>query len=472
METKSSLANPFEAFVKRYYDDPVGFVVHVLGVQPDPWQVRFLRAIAKGERRISVRAGHGVGKSTGCAWAIIWHAVTRYPQKTVCTAPTAPQLYDALWAETKFWFAKLPPVLRDLFDLLSDRIQLKESPEGSFISARTSSRERPEALAGVHSAHVLLICDEAPGIDEGVYENASGSMSGDNACTILIGNPTRLTGLFYKTHHQLRHQWFTMHVSCIDSPRVNADFVDQIRATYGEGSNQWRVRVLGEFPDREDDVLIAGELIEAAMTRDIVVPPEAPLVYGLDVARFGNDRTVLCKRKGPVVTEVKPWSGLDLMQTVGHVLNEAEMDRPAEICVDSIGLGAGVADRLRELSKGLGFVVIDVNVSEASAVNVKAHRLRDDLWVQTRDWFQTRACKIPQMQELRDELAAVTYSFSSAGKLLVESKEELKRRGMRSPDLADALCLTFASFAGRVGGRGGTTWRPGEALRRGIRGIV
>ncbi|NDB70019.1 MAG: terminase B, partial [Methylocystaceae bacterium] len=345
----ADLSAALEQFVEAYRDEPVLFAKNVLGFEPLPWQEEFLGLLAKGERRISVRAGHGVGKSAVCAVALIWHMMTRMPQKSVCTAPTAGQLFDALFSEVKHWANRLPDPLRESIDVFTDRIISKGAPESSFISARTSSAERPEALAGVHSEHVLLICDEASAIPEAVFESAAGSMSGHEATTVLIGNPTRNTGLFFKTHHQLSSDWKTLHVSCLDNPLVSRDFIEQIKATYGEGSNAFRVRVLGEFALRDDDSLIAADLVDTAQNRDIVLNADEPLVYGVDVARFGSDRTVIFKRRGNVALGYKFWSGEDLMGTVGRIVHEASIDHPYEICVDSIGLGGGVADRLREL---------------------------------------------------------------------------------------------------------------------------
>jgi phage terminase large subunit len=460
-------ANEFSAFVARYHGDPVGFVENVLKATPTPDQKTFLEAIAKGTRRISIRAGHGVGKSTVCSWAMLWHMLTRFPQKAVCTAPTSGQLFDALFAELKRWITELPPFLSSLLEAFSDRIELRAAPDASFISARTSTPERPEALAGIHSEHVLLIVDEASAVPEPIFESAIGSMSGHSATTVLIGNPTRNSGTFYRSHHDLATEWTTFHWSCLNNPLVNIDFVKQVADTYGEESNAYRVRVLGEFSLRDDDVLIPAELVDAAISRDVQVDPKAPLVYGLDVARFGDDRSVLCKRRGNVVTEMKVWKNLDLMQLVGAVVNEAEDDKPDEILVDSIGLGAGVADRLRELGKPAR----DINVSESAALNPKANRLRDDLWLAARDFFRERAGKIPNDPQLRQELVSPTYKFTSNGKLQVEGKADMKKRGLKSPDLADAFCLTFASSAMRVGGRY-TKWRAGESLKRNIRGVV
>lgn len=460
-------ASTFDDFIALYRSNPVGFVRDVLGQTPTKWQEEALRKVAAGRRRISIRAGHGVGKSTVCAWAVVWFMCTRFPQKTVMTAPTAGQLFDALFSELKAQVNRLPPVLRDSFDVFSDRIALKGAPESSFASARTSSSDRPEALAGIHSEHVLLIIDEASAVPEAVYEAAAGSMSGHSACTILIGNPTRNSGMFYKTHHELASDWDTMHVSCVDNALVAADFVDQIRATYGEESNAYRIRVLGEFAVADDDTLIAAEIVDSAMTRDVSGTEQDVMVYGVDVARFGSDRSALCKRRGNVVIEVKSWGGLDLMQLVGAIVNEANIDRPAEICVDTIGLGSGVADRLREM----GYNVRDVNVAETSAMNPNANRLRDELWLSVRDWLTTRGVKIPNDASLRHELVAPRYTFTSTGKIVVESKDAMRKRGMRSPDLADALCLTFAGNAALVGGRA-SSWLKGKPLRRNLAGVV
>ena len=465
--TAAEKNNDFVAFIERYERDPVGFVENVLEAKPLPWQKDFLNALARGERRISVRAGHGVGKSTACSWALIWHMTTRYPQKAVVTAPTSAQLFDALYSELKAWINKLPAVLRESFEVFSDRVVLKGAPESSFISARTSSTERPEALAGVHSEHVLLVVDEASAVPEQVFEAAAGSMSGHSASTILISNPTRNSGLFYKTHHDLASDWFRMHVSCLNIPLVSSDFVAQIKATYGEESNAFRIRVLGEFALADDDTLIPAELVDGAIRRDITAGGDDPLVYGLDVARFGSDRTALVKRKGNVVLEVKSWGGLDTMQVVGAIVNEAKLDKPDEICVDTIGLGSGVADRLREM----GHNVRDVNVAESSAMNPNANKLRDELWLAVKDWLATKSVRLPADDQLRHELVAPRYSFTSSGKVVVESKDSMRKRRMRSPDLADALCLTFASQAAMVGGRA-PRWVPGQALKRHIKGVI
>ena len=461
----------YREFIGRYRGDPIGFAEDVLGVDLLPDQRAFLQALMAGKRRLSVRAGHGVGKSAVCAIAVVWFMTTRYPQKTVVTAPAAGQLFDVLYPEIKKWVGVLPPAIRELFVVFTDRIVLKaeldRKIEESFVSAKTSSMDRPEAMAGVHSENVLLIFDEASGIPEAVYRAASGSMSGHNATTILIGNPTRNAGTFFDTHHSMKDNWHRLHWSGIGNRLVSPDFINDTRDRWGERSNEYRVMVLGEFPVAEARVLIAAELVDAAMVRDVVLNVRDPIVYGVDVARFGDDRSVICKRQGNVVLEIKAQRGLDLMGTVGWVASEARVDGPSEIMVDSIGLGSGVADRLRELK----FNVRDVNVAEATAMNLGAYRLRDELWIQVRDWLNQRTCKLPKDDDLRMELSSACYDYHSTGQYKIESKDSMKQRMRHSPDLADALCLTFAGQGALVGGRA-PAWIPGKPLKRNLRSVV
>jgi len=438
--------NPFIKLMARYRDDPVAFAREVAGIEPDEWQVELLDAVAAPAiRRISVRSGHGVGKSTGVALAAVWHVLMRVPSKTVVTAPTSSQLFDACFAEMKNVAKRLKPPFDNLLELKSDRIELKSHPESTFISCRTSRAEQPEALAGVHSPSVLLIADEASGIPSSVFEAASGSMSGHSATTILTGNPTRNTGFFYDTHNRLRDDWYTMHVSCVDSPRVSEDFVEDMKRRYGEDSPAYHVRVLGNFPPSEEDTVIPVSLIEHAMANDIKVHEDTIAIWGLDVARQGGDASVLAKRQGPVIHPLTVWRNLDLMQLTGAV--KAEYDamppskRPAEIIVDSNGFGAGVLDRLREL----GLPARGLNVSERAMAKDTYLNLRAELWFKMKMYLEGMDVSLPRDDALYAELAAPRYHFTSAGKLQVESKDSMKKRGVASPDRADAVALSLAN---------------------------
>ena len=267
---------------------------------------------------------------------------------------------------------------------------------------------------------------------------------------VMCGNPTRNTGYFYDAFHSMADRWKTRKVSCDDSDLVSDEFVKDMATKYGDESSIFSIRVLGEFAKEDDDVLIPLYLLEDAVRRDVEITESAPIVWGLDVARFGNDKTALAKRRGNHLLEpVKWWAGKDLMQTTGALLTEYEecdyRDRPTEIIVDSIGLGSAVVDRGIELE----LPVIPCAVSESPSLRGKYVRLRDELWFKAREWFVGKDVRIPDDTQLIKELSVPRFSYTSTGKLKIESKDEMKKRlgANASPDIADAFCLTFASQA-------------------------
>ena len=381
--------------------------------------------------------------SAMAAWTITWFCNTRAPFKCAVTAPSAPQLFDVLVPETRKWFERLPKAWNQLWDMTSDHIRLKSDQE-CFITFRTSRPETPEAMAGLHSTNILLVADEASGVDEAVYEAAGGSMSSPGAITLLIGNPTRSTGFFWRAHTLERDRWHCMAVSCLDSPRVSRDYIDEMARRYGENSNAWRIRVLGQFPQAEDDTLIPAELVDSAMQRDVPLDEKAPLIFGVDVARYGNDASCLVKRQGYCVVEPpRRWRNISTMQLAGAIKDEYEMsfgNKPKLIVVDSIGIGAGVVDRLHEQ----GLPVLGVNVGEQSSTKERFMRLRDEMWFQCKEWLGTRRVRLPKDDQLRDDLCGPKFTFTSDGRIQVESKERMRARGLPSPDAADALILSLA----------------------------
>ena len=459
-------------FVQTYHSSPAKFVHEVLGVEPLDYQAEFLDAIADGTRMLSIRSGHGTGKSTAASWAMLHTLIFKFPCKIVVTAPTTGQLFDALFAELKKWINELPQPLKELLNVKSDRVELIAAPSEGFISARTSRKETPEALAGIHqeAGTVLLICDEASGIDEAVFEAAAGSMSGANTQTVLLSNPTRSSGTFYESQTRMAHKWWTRRWSCMDSPLVSEEFIEEMRERYGEESAAFDIRVRGEFARADVDTIIPYHLVEAAQNRDVVLDPDARCIWALDPSRFGSDRTALVKQTGKVITEVKSWRGLDLMQTVGRVMAEYDAlppsSQPAEILVDSIGLGGGIVDRMAEL----GAPVRGINVAEAPSMKGTYNNLRTELWFKTKAMLEDRACKLPKDDELLADLTGIRYSFTSSGKLQAESKDSMRKRGLRSPDLADAVCMLAASDATTALSGTLTKWR--GAIRRNLSGIA
>lgn len=437
------------ALVAKASKSRVFFVEQMLGATPDPWQKKILTALDEGNTRISIRSGHGVGKTAMVAWCALHYLLFRFNVKIVVTSPSGRQMSDGLKPEISLWIDRLPKGIGLAEDLTitSDRIVRASDPKNNFISFRTARMETPEALAGIHADHVMVLVDEASGVPEVVYEAAAGTLSTSGSIAILIGNPTRARGLFYRTHTSLTDHWKSYKVSSMDSPRVDQAFIEDIRKTYGVDSNQFRVRVLGEFPTTEEDMVIPYELVKSALGRDVHPIPDGKIYWGVDPGR-GGDPTGFCSRSTNAVLELEEWHYPDLMRLVGRIKTKWDdcpvEDRPEAIYVDSIGLGAGVADRLRELD----LPVVDVNVSEAPSMKDRYPRLRAEVWFQSRGWFEGRNVVIfPSLalaEQLVDELSSPEMRILSNGKTDVETKDDMRRRGLRSPNLADALNLTFA----------------------------
>lgn len=480
-----------DEWLARYAPSALLFVREVLGAEPEPWQEEVLRQYDADRTlsvdgvlriresyfvRISIASGHGVGKTALLSWLIVHHAATLYPQKTAVTAPSSNQLWDALWPETKIWINRLPTQISSLFEPKSERIELISDPAGSFISAKAARKDQPEALAGVHSDFVLLILDEFSGIPDAVIESASGSMSGRRVAMVGAGNPLRGSGYFFDTHHKLSKEWRHYTVSVFDSKFASKDFAQMIETRYGKDSNQYRVRVLGLFPETDDDVIIPMELVESAIGRDVTAPKVSSVVWGLDVAFMGGNRTALAKRRANVLLEPpKAWGGLDDAQVAGRIMLEWENtikdDRPADINVDCIGYGAAVSTRL----KALGLPARCINVSESPAFKNSMYRnLKAELWAKGREWFFHRDVQIPLrdkdgvMEDFIEEITTARWKPQPvSGKILVNPK-----KSEISPDLADAFILTFASESFVLSGIEDAYRNWKKPLNNPIKGIV
>ena len=430
-----------ESLIEQWYDDPDKFDRDVWPDDlPEVWQTKASGLIVSHDR-VAIRSGHGVGKSAWLARRILWWGSTRYPWKVGCTAPSSSTMFDALWSELAKWHAKMPAELRSRFEWKSERFEYLKDPAVCYAVAKTARRETPEALAGLHSENMLFIIDESPGVDDIIFETARGAMSTLGAKTIMTGNPTRLSGYFFDAFHKNRGWWAGMQVASHESSRCNLAELAQWREEYGEDSNFYRVRALGDFPSAEDDVIIPLHMVESAVNRD-VGQIESDEIWGLDVSRAGVDLCALAKRRGNVMPEpVKTWRSDDAMVSVGKVMNEYRdaKVKPRQICVDSIGLGGPVADRLAEQ----GLPVHCVNVSESHSSNDRYLRLRDEMWEKTRGWFYGRDVKIPRDEHFIGEISLVKWKPKSNGKMCVETKAEMKKNLHKSPDRSEAFCFTF-----------------------------
>jgi hypothetical protein len=240
----------------------------------------------------------------------------------------------------------------------------------------------------------------------------------------------------------MRESWACLHWDGEESPLVSRKYVDDMAKKYGRESPIFQVRVKGNFVTASDGI-ISLAMCESARNRDVMQSGNK-VIWGLDVARFGDDSTALAKRKGNYQLEpVREWYGKDTMQTVGMLKVEYDdaIEKPVLICIDVIGLGAGVVDRAKEI----GLPVRGVNVAESPSDDEQYERLRDELWFKGRDWLNTRDCKLCDDDALIGELTTPRYQILSSGKIKVESKSDMKKRGVKSPNCADAWLNTFAN---------------------------
>tara|TARA_A100001388_G_scaffold54723_1_gene37473 strand:- start:2987 stop:4519 length:1533 start_codon:yes stop_codon:yes gene_type:complete len=468
-------------------DDPLNFVKFVFEwgkegtplenfTGPRKWQEKILRDIGIHIQRnqtidfpemyrLAVASGRGIGKSALVSWLILWMLSTRLGSTIIVTANTEQQLRSRTWAElgkwltlaiNSHWFNKTATTIRPAqwFEEALVR-DLKIDTGYYYAQAQLWSEENPDAFAGIHSSYgVCLIMDEASGIPAPIYSVSEGFFSEPTADRywLTFSNPRRNTGPFYDSFHGKRSFWKQEQIDSRTVEGTDKELFQQMLEQYGEDSTVARVEVLGEFPRADDDTVIPMELIKASIDRDVSLSASAPIIWGLDVARYGGDNSALCVRQGNTVLEMKSFQSMDLMQLCGAVKNKFDdctaLERPQEILVDVIGLGSGVVDRLAEQN----LPVRGINVSEAPATKKNYLNLRAELWFSIKDWLAQRDCRLPNDDELVSELAAPIYKYTSSGKIKLESKEEMRKRGIKSPDKADALALTMASSAASFSG--------------------
>lgn len=441
-----------------YADHPVEFVEDIIGAKPDSEQRKILQSVADNAMT-SVRSGHGVGKSTVEAWIVIWFMSTRPFPKIPCTAPTQHQLFDILWAEISKWLRHSPALDKE-FVWTKEKVYLKGFPEEWFAVARTATK--PDALQGFHAENVLYIIDEASGVEDSTYEPVLGALSTAGSRLLMCGNPTQLSGFFYDSHHKNRASYSTFHIDARNSTRVSQDFVSTIKNMYGEDSDVFRVRVAGEFPKAEDDVFIPLTLVE----RSILTPytePTSPgiLCIGCDVARFGDDKTVIGYKVDERVQFYKKHRGQDTMQTADDIIAIAEQlihkykyTHPIAVKVDDGGVGGGVVDRLRQMKRNsperfwwlelfpvkFGLRIKHIHYHDSTSYMMGV--LKKLLLPHDEDGLKKPVEVIlPDDADLVAQLSTRKYGMTENSKIKIESKDAVKKAGRPSPDEADCLLL-------------------------------
>ncbi|MCL2357011.1 MAG: terminase B [Defluviitaleaceae bacterium] len=441
----------FSAKRRIWRTDPVLFAQEVCNFQPDEWQKNVLRDIA-AHPRVSVRSGQGVGKTSVEAVVLLWFLACFKNSRVVATAPTLQQLRDVLWAEVSKWQSK-SPLLKRILKWTKTRVSVVTQEERWFAVARTATK--PENMQGFHEDYMLFIVDEASGVADAIMEAIQGTLSGENNKLAMFGNPTKTSGTFYNSFHADRARYRCHKVSSLDSPRTNKENIDFLIAKYGEESNVVRVRVFGEFPVADEDSFIPLQMAERAV--NVERDTAGSITFGVDVARYGDDKTIIAVKEGNAISIPIVRHGQDLMRTVGDVVRlyrstlAARPDYTGKIVVniDDTGLGGGVTDRLEEVKReeNLRRMVINA-INFGGAVDDKGAgenyvNMGTWLWAKLRDGLQKGESAFPNDTELIAQLSTRKYSLNSKGKIVLESKKDMKKRGIPSPDKGDAVALAY-----------------------------
>jgi len=455
-------------------DDPESFVLFCFpwGVENTPlakfkgprkWQREILREIRdhlKANRgvldmdalRAAVSSGRGIGKSALVSWLILWMLSTRIGSSVIVSANSENQLRTVTWGELTKWSTmainshwwevsatKLVPAawLTELVER-----DLKKGTRYWAAEGKLWSEENPDSYAGVHNHDgMMVIFDEASGIPDGIWSVAAGFFTEKilDRYWFAFSNPRRNTGYFYEAvEGSKRDFWKSKIIDARTVEGTDQAVYDQIIAEYGEDSIQARVEVYGEFPAAGEDQFISPVAVEDAFKRDKYKDQTAPVVVGVDPARGGMDSTVIVVRQGRDIVAIKRFKGDDTMTTVGNVIDAIEEYKPALTVIDEGGLGYGILDRLTEQR----YKVRGVNFGWKAKNPVMWQNKRSEMWGAMRDWLKTAA--IPRDRQLKADLTGPMRKFNSSGAIILESKKEMRSRGLASPDAADALAVTFA----------------------------
>lgn len=424
---------------------------------PDKWACEVLDEIGRQVRahhfdgakavapiQFAMASGHGVGKSCLTAWLVAWIMATRPGAKGAVTANTADQLKTKTWAEISRWIKR--SLVADMFDIGTVSIAAKESPESWRVDALTCREENSESFAGQHAASStsFYIFDEASAVPDIIWEVAKGGLTDGEPMFFAFGNPTRNTGAFKECFTKNKKDWITKNLDSRDAFITNKQQIEKWKEEYGEDSDFFRVRVRGLFPAQSSRQFISIESVEQAMRRQ---PPRfsaSLAVVGVDVARYGDDDTVIATRVGRDATfPLKRFHGLNTVQVVGRVkahINELYRKgfKHVRCFVDEGGVGGGPVDLLKED----GFPVRGVNFGSAADDPTQWSRKREEMWGRMREWLKDGS--LVDDGALADDLTSPEFDVNLNGSIKLERKEDMKKRGLSSPDAADALALTFA----------------------------
>ena len=398
--------------------------------------------------RVAVSSCTGSGKTAVLSMLTLLYLMVLPDCRILITAPSSNHLERVFRSEIDKWFKKLPEQIQNRFDMTQRKIEYKLNKSTHFASLVTASVEQKENLAGGHSEQYCILADEASGIPEDAFDILLGTLStGKGGRFIQVSNPQRASGRFFEIFQRDLPGWKKIFFSAYDSPNVNSEWIEEMKTTYGEDSDIFRMRVLGQFPRVGISQFISAEIVNEAVRNrvDLRSYSNFPKLMGVDVARFGDDITCFIVRQGPKLLDMRTYRGLDTMEVASKVSEFQAIHDCATIYIDSIGVGAGTADRLRQLR----LPVKDVVVSNKSSDPNTYSNLRAQLWGKMRDWLSTGDADIPaefigKDHNIATQLTSMEYGYNNKMQIQLLSKRDLKKMGYPSPDCADALSFTFA----------------------------
>jgi hypothetical protein len=460
---------------RRWYRSPLAYVIEMIGDVPTHQQAQILKAF-EHHNFVAVKSGHGIGKSKLTGWLVNWWLDTRGKRAPI-TGAGGDQLADIVWPEVVMTNDRKWEWIARQYEKTTEELRQSKARELAKAVLRTARMDNDDALQGFHDC--MFFIDEASGVRDGIFEVASGAMGDPGAFGFMTGNPTKTSGYMYDVFHK-KTRWFTLSFSSEDSlaekeysysyvdmlgnirvikthGRQTQKWVEDMRNDYGVNSNAYRVRVLGEFANMGRDQVVEDRFMSSAI-ENVPLPEKSQgqrkfkRRMGIDPAWTGDDDTGVVIREGDRILHVESWHGFDIVESFHRaklIFDEWKCDF---IHVDTVGVGAGLHDMFMHTPyrNGTNYPVIRVHCSEKAPEDKDGEcaKLRDWLWWKCRKLFRTRNVKFSGSfndlvwRQLKDEIMTPTYKITN-GKIKVEDKDELKKRGVRSPNLADALNLTF-----------------------------
>lgn len=469
-----SEAEDFVRQVSRYHDDPLGYVRDMFpwgepgdlqnADGPDAWQTAALQEIAREVKarefdgitpaaplRFCRASGHDIGKTTMAAWIVNWIKDTRPDSVGTITANTFSQLETKTWAAIQKW-SKLA-LTRDWWEITSSKIYSREKDrqETWFVACQSSNEENSEAFAGQHArfSTSYYIFDEASAIPDEIWKVAEGGLTDGEPMIFAFGNPTRNTGMFFECNFgSKRHRWNHGSIDSRNSGISNKATIEEWLQDYGEDSDFFRVRVRGLPPNAAEDQLIGRDLIESAQKRSVQALPDDPLIAGVDVPDGGAAWFIIRFRRGVdarnVPTPIRiPGSRIDrqgMIAKCAEILNDRGTNRISKLFIDS-AFGAAIAERLHTLGYEQ---VMEVNFGSNKTPDPHYSNMRAYMWGKMlKDWL-SRGGIDKADSKLMVDLMGPGWHLNNRNQLVLESKAEMQKRGIPSPDDGDALALTFA----------------------------